>query len=171
MAFDRKRRRGSRDEGPSDGLEENVIQIYRCSKVVKGGRRFSFAALVVVGDRQGRVGIGYGKANEVPAAVEKGITEAKKSMVLINLKGHTIPHQVTGRFGASSVVMVPASVGTGVTAGKKLRPMLELAGIQNLLTKAYGSTSPKNLLRAAMNALKKLRTAQMVSALRGVDIG
>ncbi len=171
MAFDRRRRRGGRDDTPSDGLEENVIQIYRCSKVVKGGRRFSFAALVVVGDRQGRVGIGYGKANEVPAAVEKGITEAKKSMVLINLKGHTIPHQVTGRFGASSVVMVPASEGTGVTAGKKLRPMLELAGIQNLLTKAYGSTSPKNLLRASMNALKKLRTAQMVSALRGVDIG
>ena len=171
MAFDRKRRRGSRDEGPSDGLEENVIQIYRCSKVVKGGRRFSFAALVVVGDRQGRVGVGYGKANEVPNAVEKGISEAKKSLVSVNLKGQTIPHEVIGRFGASSVVMVPASDGTGVTAGKKLRPMLELAGIQNLLTKAYGSTSPKNLLKAAMAALKKLRTAEMVSALRGVDIG
>ncbi|MCP4376659.1 MAG: 30S ribosomal protein S5 [bacterium] len=170
MAFERRRRRGSRDEGPSDGLEESVIQIYRCSKVVKGGRRFSFAALVVVGDRQGRVGMGYGKANEVPNAVEKGITEAKKSMVSINLKGHTIPHQITGRSGASSVVMVPASDGTGVIAGKKLRPMLELAGIQNLLTKAYGSTSPKNLLKAAMDALKKLRTAEMVSALRGVDI-
>lgn len=171
MAFERRRRRGGRDEGPSDGLEENVIQIYRCSKVVKGGRRFSFAALVVVGDRKGRVGMGYGKANEVPNAVEKGIAEAKKTMVSINLKGQTIPHQVIGRAGASSVIMVPASDGTGVIAGKKLRPMLELAGIQNLLTKAYGSTSPKNLLRAAMAALKKLRTAEMVSALRGVDIG
>ncbi|MDP6635857.1 MAG: 30S ribosomal protein S5 [Phycisphaerae bacterium] len=170
MAFERRRRRGGRDEGPSDGLEENVIQIYRCSKVVKGGRRFSFAALVVVGDRKGRVGMGYGKANEVPNAVEKGIAEAKKSMVSINLKGQTIPHQVIGRAGASSVIMVPASDGTGVIAGKKLRPMLELAGIQNLLTKAYGSTSPKNLLKAAMAALKKLRTAEMVSALRGVDI-
>jgi small subunit ribosomal protein S5 len=170
VAFERRRRRGGRDEGPSDGLEENVIQIYRCSKVVKGGRRFSFAALVVVGDRKGRVGMGYGKANEVPNAVEKGIAEAKKSMVSINLKGQTIPHQVIGRAGASSVIMVPASDGTGVIAGKKLRPMLELAGIQNLLTKAYGSTSPKNLLKAAMAALKKLRTAEMVSALRGVDI-
>lgn len=171
MAFDRKRRRGRDDEGPSDGLEESVIQIYRCSKVVKGGRRFSFAALVVVGDRKGRVGMGYGKANEVPNAVEKGISEAKKSLVSVNLKGHSIPHQVIGRAGASSVVLVPASDGTGVIAGKKLRPMLELAGIQNLLTKAYGSTSPKNLLKAAMAALKKLRTAQMVSELRGVDIG
>jgi small subunit ribosomal protein S5 len=171
VAFDRKRRRGRDDEGPSDGLEESVIQIYRCSKVVKGGRRFSFAALVVVGDRKGRVGMGYGKANEVPNAVEKGISEAKKSLVSVNLKGHSIPHQVIGRAGASSVVLVPASDGTGVIAGKKLRPMLELAGIQNLLTKAYGSTSPKNLLKAAMAALKKLRTAQMVSELRGVDIG
>ena len=171
MAFDRRRRRGGGDDGPSDGLEENVIQIYRCSKVVKGGRRFSFAALVVVGDRKGRIGIGYGKANEVPNAVEKGISEAKKSLVTVNLKGHTIPHEIIGRFGASSVILVPASDGTGVIAGKKLRPMLELAGIQNLLTKAYGSTSPKNLLRAAMSGLKKLRTAEMVSALRGVDIG
>jgi len=173
VAFDRSRnrRRGSRDDEPSDGLEDNVIQIYRCSKVVKGGRRFSFAALVVVGDRSGRVGIGYGKANEVPSAVEKGIAEAKKTMIAVNLKGSTIPHQVIGRAGASSVVMVPASDGTGVIAGKKLRPMLELAGIQNLLTKAYGSTSPKNLLKAAMSALKKLRTAEMVSALRGVEVG
>ena len=170
MAFDRRRRRGGGDDGPSDGLEENVIQIYRCSKVVKGGRRFSFAALVVVGDRKGRIGMGYGKANEVPNAVEKGISEAKKSLVSVNLKGHTIPHEIIGRAGASSVILVPASDGTGVIAGKKLRPMLELAGIQNLLTKAYGSTSPKNLLRAAMAALKQLRTAEMVSALRGVDI-
>jgi len=167
---DRDGRRGPKEQRDSDGLEDKVIQIYRCSKVVKGGRKFSFAALVVAGDLHGRVGIGYGKANEVPLAVEKGVAEAKKSMVAVNLKGSTIPHQVIGRAGASSVVLVPASDGTGVIAGKKLRPMLELAGIQNLLTKAYGSTSPKNVLRAAMDALKKLRSADMVSSLRGVDI-
>jgi small subunit ribosomal protein S5 len=152
-------------------FDENVVQIYRCSKVVKGGRRFSFGALVVVGDRKGRVGLGYGKANEVPAAVDKGIAEAQKNMVRINLKGTTIPHRVLGRCGASSVVLVPASEGTGVIAGKKLVPMLELAGIHNVLTKAYGSTAPKNLLKAGLHALKQLRTAQMVSELRGVTVG
>jgi len=168
VAFSRKR--GREDKIDSEGLEDSVIQIYRCSKVVKGGRRFSFAALVAVGDRNGRVGIGYGKANEVPQAVEKGVAEAKKNLVTLNLKGNSIPHAVTGRAGASKVVLLPASDGTGVIAGKKLRPMLELAGIQNLLTKAYGSTSPKNLLKAALDALKKLRTASIVSALRGVEI-
>jgi len=169
LAFDRRNRNAGAQEG--DGQpEDNVVQIYRCSKVVKGGRRFSFAALVVVGDRKGRVGIGYGKANEVPVAVEKGIAEARKSMVEINLSGRTIPHEVIGQFGASRVVLVPASEGTGVIAGKKLRPLLELAGIHDLLTKAYGSTSPKNLIKAGLNALQKLRTAQMVSALRGVEL-
>lgn len=151
-------------------LEENVVQIYRCAKVVKGGRRFSFAALVVVGDRNGNVGIGYGKANEVPQAVDKGIAEAKKSMIPVYLQGQTIPHAVKGRCGASSVVLLPAGEGTGVIAGKKLRPLLELAGIHNVLTKAYGSTSPKNLLKAGMDALKRLRTAEVVSGLRGVDL-
>jgi small subunit ribosomal protein S5 len=168
LAFDRRNR--NRDAEPSDGLEDSVVQIYRCSKVVKGGRRFSFAALVVVGDRKGSVGIGYGKANEVPVAVEKGVAEARKSMVPINLSGRTIPHEVTGQFGASSVVLVPASEGTGVIAGKKLRPLLELAGIHDLLTKSHGSTSPKNLIKAGLNALQKLRTAQMVTALRGVEL-
>jgi small subunit ribosomal protein S5 len=152
------------------GLEDNVVQIFRCSKVVKGGRRFSFAALVVVGDRNGNVGIGYGKANEVPLAVEKGIAEARKNMVPVALKGQTIPHKVIGRHGASKVVLVPASDGTGVIAGKKIRPLFELAGIHNLLTKAYGSTSPKNLLKAGMNALMQLRTVETISALRGVDL-
>jgi small subunit ribosomal protein S5 len=152
------------------GLEDNVVQIYRCAKVVKGGRRFSFSALVVVGDRSGQVGIGYGKANEVPLAVEKGIADAKKNMVSIALKGQTIPHRVIGRHGASQVVLVPASEGTGVIAGKKLRPLLELAGIHNVLTKAYGSTSPKNLLKAGMRALRQLRTAETIAELRGVDI-
>ncbi len=150
--------------------EDNVVQVYRCAKVVKGGRRFSFAALVVVGDRRGHVGLGYGKANEVPQAVDKGIADARKSMFSVNLRNATVPHMVTGHCGASRVVLVPASEGTGVIAGKKLRPLLELAGIRNVLTKAYGSTSPKNLLKAGMDALKHLRTPEMVSELRGVRI-
>ena len=177
MAFQRPQRSqrprpGAADAGTGDGniLQENVVQIYRCSKVVKGGRRFSFAALVVVGDGNGKVGLGYGKANEVPLAVDKGIAEAKKCMVPIHLDGQTIPHAVKGRSGASLVVLLPAGEGTGVIAGKKLRPLLELAGIRNVLTKAYGSTSPKNLLKAGLNGLQQLRTAEIVSRLRGVDL-
>lgn len=170
MAFQRNRSRRERPEADRGGLEESVIQIYRCSKVVKGGRRFSFSALVAVGDRKGRFGLGYGKANEVPQAVEKGVAEAKKSMMSVRLKGNTIPHAVKGRWGASIVVLVPASPGTGVIAGKKLRPLLELAGIHDVLSKAYGSTSPKNLLKAGVDALRKLRTAEMISALRGVQL-
>ena len=165
MAFQRDRM-GSRSGESEGGVQENVVQIYRCAKVVKGGRRFSFAALVVVGDRNGRVGLGYGKANEVPQAVDKGIAAARKNMVDVCRKGRT----VKGRWGASSVILVPASEGTGVIAGKKLRPVLELAGIQDVLTKAYGSTCPKNLLKAGMNALSKLRTPDKVAALRGVNI-
>ena len=152
------------------GFEESVVQVYRCSKVVKGGRRFSFGALVAVGDRRGNVGLGYGKANEVPMAVDKAVVDARKDMVRIRLKGRTVPHSVIGRCGASRVVMLPASEGTGVIAGKKLRPLLELAGIQDVLTKAYGSTSPKNLLKAGLDALKQLRTADQVAALRGVNL-
>ncbi len=168
MAFQRKDKRDDyKDQG---GIEDNVVQIYRCSKVVKGGRKFSFAALVAVGDRNGRVGIGYGKANEVPDAVEKAKSDAIKSMIQVSLRGSTIPHKIIGRCGASSVVILPASDGTGVIAGKKIRPLFELAGIHNLLSKAYGSTSPKNLLKAGMDALKKLRTAQTISSLRGVEV-
>jgi len=166
-------RRGNVREGRVEGekaLEDSVIQIYRCAKVVKGGRRFSFGALVVVGDRNGNVGLGYGKANEVPDAVTKGLAEAKKNMVPISRKGRTVPHKVWGQCGASKVVLIPASDGTGVIAGKKLRPLLDLAGISNVLTKAYGSTCPKNLLKAGMDALTKLRARETVSALRGVDI-
>ena len=164
------RRRGSdsaRDDSP---FTDNVVQIYRCSKVVRGGRKFSFAALVAVGDKGGNVGLGYGKANEVPAAVDKGIADARKSMISVSLRGRTIPHSVIGRCGASKIVLVPASEGTGVIAGKKIRPLFELAGIHDLLTKAYGSTSPKNLLKAGMDALKQLRTAETIAALRGVNI-
>ena len=168
---DSRRRGPGRDRRDDDSpFEDNVVQIYRCSKVVRGGRKFSFAALVVVGDRGGNVGLGYGKANDVPSAVEKGIADARKSLMPVPLKGRTIPHQVIGRCGASKVVMLPASEGTGVIAGKKLRPLLELAGIHDLLTKAYGSTSPKNLLKAGLEALRQLRTAETIGALRGVDI-
>jgi len=169
VAFQQKRRSGERFRD-DQAFEDNVIQISRCAKVVKGGRRFSFGALVVVGDRNGQVGVGYGKANEVPQAVEKGIAEAHKKLVRVNLRGTTIPHRIIGRCGASKVVMVPASEGTGVIAGKKLTPLLELAGIHNVLTKAYGSTTPKNLVKAGLDALMKLRTAEQIGQLRGVQL-
>lgn len=169
MALDQTQAQGQAF-GDEQGLEEHVVKIYRCAKVVKGGRRFSFAALVVVGDRSGRVGVGYGKAKEVPLAVDKGIKDAKKNLVHVNLKATTIPHVVTGRFGASRMKLVPAGEGTGVIAGKNVRPMLELAGIRNILTKAYGSTSAKNLVKATLDALLQLRTTQQVAQLRGVEI-
>jgi small subunit ribosomal protein S5 len=151
-------------------FEEVVVKVYRCATVVKGGRRFSFAALVVVGDRAGSVGIGYGKANEVPPAVEKAMKIARKAMVPVRLKGSSIPHRVIGKYGASRVVLIPASEGTGVIAGSSVRPVLELAGIHDVLTKSYGSTSPKNLVKAALNALLGLRDREMVEQLRGVKI-
>jgi small subunit ribosomal protein S5 len=151
-------------------VESAVVRIYRCSKVVKGGRTFSFGALVIAGDRRGNVGIGYGKANEVPPAVEKATKDARKNMVRINLKGTTVPHTVTGTSGASSVVLVPARPGTGVTAGKSVRPCLELAGITDILTKAYGSTSPKNLVKATVAALRQLQNRDQVEKARGVEL-
>lgn len=164
MAF----RRDNDTSGSS--FEETVVRIYRCTTVVKGGQRFSFAALVVVGDRRGKVGIGYGKANEVPSAVEKAIKTAHKNIISVKLKGATLPHQVKGRFGASSVVMVPASPGTGVIAGTSVRAVLELAGVHDVLTKGYGSTSPKNLVRATFAGLKSLLNEEEVSRLRGVPL-
>ncbi len=151
-------------------VEEEVVKVYRCATVVRGGRRFSFAALVVVGDRAGSVGIGYGKANEVPPAVEKGIKNARKAMVKISLKGTTIPHRVVGRYGASKVVLVPASEGTGVIAGASVRPVLELAGVHDVLTKSYGSNSPKNLVKATLAGLLELRSREMIAELRGVQL-
>jgi len=151
-------------------MESAVVRIYRCSKVVKGGRTFSFGALVVAGDRKGNVGIGYGKANEVPNAVEKATKDARRSMIRINLKGSTIPHTVRGTSGASTVVLVPARPGTGVTAGKSVRPCLELSGITDILTKAYGSTSPKNLVKATMAALNQLQNREQVEQNRGVEL-
>ncbi len=162
-----RNRERERDES---GVESAVVRIYRCSKVVKGGRTFSFGALVVAGDRRGNVGIGYGKANEVPPAVEKATKDARKQMFKVNLKGTTIPHVAKGTSGASTVVLVPARPGTGVTAGKSVRPCLELAGITDILTKAYGSTSPKNLVKATIAALMQLRSREQVSENRGVEL-
>ena len=151
-------------------FEETVVKVFRCAKVVKGGRRFSFAALVVVGDRAGTVGLGYGKANEVPLAVEKGIKDAKKNLRKISLLGQTIPHQVEGKYGATRVILLPASPGTGVIAGSSARAVLEYAGVRNVLTKVYGSTSAKNVVKATLIALLKLRSKEMVESLRGVQI-
>jgi small subunit ribosomal protein S5 len=151
-------------------LEDTVVKVYRCSKVVKGGRRFSFAALVVVGDRAGTVGIGYGKANEVPQAVEKGVKDAKKSLCRILLADRTIPHQVQGKYRATRITLVPASAGTGVIAGSSARAVLEYAGVQDVLTKVYGSTSAKNVVKATLDGLMKLRSKEMVESLRGVAI-
>jgi small subunit ribosomal protein S5 len=151
-------------------LEDTVVKVFRCAKVVKGGRRFSFAALVVVGDRAGTVGTGYGKANEVPLAVEKGIKDAKKSLHRIALTGRTIPHQVIGKFRATKIVLVPASPGTGVIAGSGARAVLEYAGVQDVLTKIYGSTSAKNVVKATLDGLLKLRRKDMVESVRGVTV-
>lgn len=151
-------------------FEDTVVKVFRCSKVVKGGRRFSFAALVVVGDRAGIVGIGYGKANEVPMAVEKGVKDAKKSLQRIALVDRTIPHRVDGKYGATRIILVPASPGTGVIAGSSARAVLEYAGVQDVLTKVYGSTSAKNVVKATLNGLLRLRTKDMVESLRGVEI-
>jgi small subunit ribosomal protein S5 len=168
------RGRGDRNQGGGEeegGVESSVVRIYRCAKVVKGGRTFSFGALVVAGDRRGSIGIGYGKANEVPPSVEKATKDARKAMFKVNLKGTTIPHQVQGTSGASKVVLVPARPGTGVTAGKSVRPCLELAGITDILSKAYGSTSPKNLVKATIAALKALQSKEQVERIRGTALG
>jgi small subunit ribosomal protein S5 len=151
-------------------LEDTVVKVYRCAKVVKGGRRFSFAALVVVGDRAGTVGLGYGKANEVPLAVEKGMKDAKKSLHKIALVGRTIPHKVIGRYRATKIVLVPASAGTGVIAGSSARSVLEYAGVQDVLTKIYGSTSAKNVVKATLDGLLNLRNQEMVESIRGVEL-
>jgi len=151
-------------------LEDTVVKIYRCSKVVKGGRRFSFAALVVIGDRAGTVGVGYGKANEVPRAVEKGVKDAKKTLHKIALDGRTIPHQINGKYRATKIALVPASPGTGVIACSSARAVLEYAGVQDVLTKVYGSNSAKNVVKATLQGLLAMRDREMVESLRGVPI-
>lgn len=151
-------------------LIEKVIKIRRCAAVVKGGRRFSFTALVVVGDGRGKVGWGYGKANEVPPSVEKAVKDGARNMIEVPFVDATIPHTVRGSFGASSVVLVPAGPGTGVIAGNAVRAVCECAGIRDILTKSYGSTNPHNLVKATINAIKQLRSSGDVERLRGVSL-
>ena len=161
MAMERKPRRDQKE------FEEQVVAINRVTKVVKGGRRFRFAALVVVGDRKGRVGIGTGKANEVPDAIKKAIEDAKKNVFTVPIVGTTIPHDIVCNYGAGSVFMRPATEGTGVIAGGAARAVLELAGINDILTKCLGSRTKINVVRATVDALQNLRTLDEVAALRG----
>jgi len=157
-------------ESRADGLEERVVKIRRCAAVVKGGRRFSFNALVVVGNGRGQVAWGYGKANEVPPAVEKGVKDAHKQMNRVQLKGGTIPHAVLGKFGAARVLLMPAVPGTGVIAGGAVRAVVEAAGVKDVLTKSFGSNNKLNLVKAAIDALTQLRTKEEIARLRGVAL-
>jgi small subunit ribosomal protein S5 len=154
-----------------NGTDAITVGVYRTSSTVAGGRRFSFAALVVVGNRRGEVGVGYAKSNQVPQAVEKATREARRKTKRYPVQATTVPHTVEGRFGASKVVLVPASPGTGIKAGAAVRAVLELLGVKDCLSKCYGSSNPKNLVKATFEALAMLQTRERIEALRGVTLG
>jgi small subunit ribosomal protein S5 len=165
-----KRQRKPRRPREQKLYEERVVNINRVTKVVKGGRRFRFSALVVIGDRKGKVGFGTGKAQEVPDAIRKAIEEAKRNLVTIPMYGTTIPHEITGRYGAGEVFLKPAVGGTGVIAGGPVRAVLELAGVEDILSKNLGSATPINIVRAVFDAIENLRTAEQVARTRGLTV-
>lgn len=165
-----KKQKQKQEQENSSGLIETTVKIKRCAAVVKGGRRFSFAAMVVVGDGNGKVGCGYGKANEVPPSVEKANKHATRSMIDVPIVEGSIPHKVKGRFGAAKVVLLPAGPGTGIIAGSAVRAVCEAAGIKNILTKSFGSNNPVTLVKATIDALGRLRTADDVQRLRGIEL-
>lgn len=158
------------NESTRGELIDKVVKIRRCAAVVKGGRRFSFTALVVVGDGKSKVGWGYGKANEVPPAVEKAVKDGSRKMTEVHLDGTTIPHPIKGRYGAAKVILVPAGPGTGVIAGAAVRAVCEACGIHDILTKSFGANNPINLVKATISALEELRTRNDVERLRGVSL-
>jgi len=162
--------RYNKEAEASDGLKDKLVYLNRVAKVVKGGKRFNFSALVVVGDGNGKVGVGKGKAAEAPVAIKKAVERAKKSMIQVSLKGHTIPHEVLGHYGAGKVLLKPASEGTGLIAGGASRSVLEVVGVRNVLCKSLGSSNPHNVVSATINGLIRLRSAAQVAALRGKTV-